>query len=146
LPIYALPFTDSAAITDTTTGTFPAGDFLALQVDGAALTPPFGVELAIQGVRVLPTRWPDLSSLGDVEVLDLWYLGAFNTAANPRVPFTVTQAYGLSDLDQVGIRVTGYIEADWVDAGTATASGGAIITDAGSGLPYLTTLALIRLD
>ncbi len=145
-PYYALPFTDDTPITETTTGSFPAGESLTLDVDGATLQAPFGVELAIQGIRMPPQKYPDLSTLDGAEVLDLWYLGAFNTEASVPVPFSVAVTYGLADTDQVGIRVTGYIEADWLDAGTATVSGGVLTSDVGSGLPYLTTLALVRLD
>ena len=147
LPVYALPWEDDTSIDASTDEAIDAGEYLTLEVDGSTLTAPFGVDLAIQGVRVPPEFRPDLSSLGEVEVLDLWYLGAFDTAADPPVPFYVYHEYdGVYDDDKVGIRVAGYIEADWLDGGTATSVGGTLVSDPGSGLPYLTTLALVRLD
>ena len=92
-----------------------------------------------------PLGTAGLRFLISVPFLALWFIGSFDAAVDPVMSFSADNSFGLKPGSQVAIRVADYLNADWIDGGTATVStdGLLIESDAGSGLHTLSTLALV---
>jgi hypothetical protein len=81
----------------------------------------------------------------DSTVVALWYLANFDaTIAGDGWSFALDEDFGLSQGDQVYIYATDNFQKGWTAGGTATVgSDGTITSDAGSGIPLLTTMVLV---
>ena len=73
-------------------------------------------------------------------------LGNFDGELAPPWPFSTTSTYGLAEGSQVEVYALDNVSKSWLPGGTATVGADGITTDAGSGLPRLTTLILVPVD
>jgi hypothetical protein len=73
----------------------------------------------------------------------MWYLGNFDAEIDPGWAFSTSSTYGLAEGAKVDAYVLDNIGKEWLGAGTATVAGERIVSDAGAGLPRLTTLILV---
>lgn len=74
----------------------------------------------------------------------MWYLGNFDAELDPPWAFSTTSDYGLDAGTTLDIYTLDNIGKQWLSGGTATVGNdGGITTDAGSGLPRLTTMILV---
>ncbi|MGB0640321.1 MAG: hypothetical protein ACPGTU_13350, partial [Myxococcota bacterium] len=74
-----------------------------------------------------------------------WYLGNWNTKIDPVWSFSVDSLDGVTAGDSLRIFGGDYLGIEWLDGGTATvAEDGSIQSDEGSGIPFLSTLLLVK--
>lgn len=76
----------------------------------------------------------------------MWYLGNFDAEIDPPWGFTTSSTYGLAAGTTVDVYTLDNIGKEWLAGGTATVGADGITTDAGAGLPRLTTLILVPQD
>ena len=76
-------------------------------------------------------------------VVGMWYLGNYDSHISPAWGFTLTDTLGLAEGAVVQLYVGNYEEATWTPAGTATVTGGALVSDADSGISILSTLLFV---
>jgi len=75
----------------------------------------------------------------------MWYLGTWNTTVDPAWSFRTTEDSGLEPGTELKIMAADYLGLQWIDGGTATVQGdGTIESNAGSGIPMLSTLVLAQ--
>lgn len=117
---------------------------LTLTVGLDELSLPFGADdSAVRAVQVPEAAW--LPVEGAAEVVAMWYIGPFDAHADSPMPFQLTNELGLSPGDTVQAWAADYVAAEWVSAGEMTVSeDGALLVNDGTGLPILSTLALVR--
>ena len=101
-------------------------------------------DYVIKGTTVDQAHWPNADSI-DGDVVAMWYVGPFNGTFDPYASFSVTSDFGLAAGTQVSLLAASSLEAEWVDAGTATVQdNGTIANDADSGMPWTTTLVMVQ--
>ena len=144
-PYYAMDWEHETKLEAGSTGTVNMGGDLFVAVDTDALTLPLGVtDYILRGTFVPSEFWPDTGSV-DGELVAVWYLGPFNAVFDPPAAFSVQQDLGLEEGTVLQIWVSDYLGADWASGGTATVqSDGSIVSDAGSGILYTTSVLLTK--
>jgi len=151
-PVVLEPFTD--VYEKFTAGTYDFDGGLSIEADPADMIAG-GAAVTLDGFlagMVAPFEWglpidDDKLPTDDQggTLVAMWYLGQFDVElANPW-PFTATNDYGLAAGTQLDILVMDYGLQAWTVGGTATVSkdGTMIASDAGSGIPILSTLLLV---
>jgi hypothetical protein len=151
-PVVLEPFTD--VYEDFTAGTYDFDGGLSIDADPAEMSG--GVTGKPEGFlagMVAPFEWglpidDDKLPEGDQggTLVAMWYLGQFDVHVTNPWPFTATNDYGLEPGTQLDILVMDYGHQAWAMGGTATVSkdGKMIASDAGSGIPILSTLLLVE--
>jgi hypothetical protein len=110
-------------------------------------TLPFGAEVEekLKGVKMDPaTAGLPLDDVSG-EMVGLWYLGTWDTGADPAWTFTIDSLDGVEAGDTLKVMSGDYFGVSWVDEGTATVGeDGTVTADAGTGISFLSTLVLIK--
>jgi hypothetical protein len=151
-PVVLEPFTD--VYESFTAGTYDFDGGLSIDADPADMIKG-GAAVELEGFlagMVAPFEWGLPIDDEKLPVADqggtlvaMWYLGQFDVEiANPW-PFTATNDYGLAPGTVLDILAMDYGTQAWAVGGTATVSkdGKMIASDAGSGIPILSTLLLV---
>ena len=78
------------------------------------------------------------------EVAAAWFMGRASVVLDPPWSFSSTETLGLAEGDSVRVLAADYDTKAWLDGGTATVTGGLLVSDLDSGIPALSTVLFVR--
>jgi hypothetical protein len=139
-------YTDSKNLSGTGdfTVTGPDGVQLTVSYDAAGFTPgPTSptTDAFIAGVQVDPaTAGLPIAGIEYGSVAGMWYFGNPEAEIDPGWSFTVNDPLGLPEGTVLNVWVADYTHIEWKSGGTATVTGGQIVSE--GGLTILSTLIL----
>lgn len=78
------------------------------------------------------------------EVAAAWFMGRASVVLDPPWSFSSTETLGLAEGESVRVLAADYDTKAWLDGGTATVTGGLLVSDLDSGIPALSTVLFVR--
>lgn len=138
-----MPSLDSPIPLPTTAEAIQVAEGLTITVGLGNLKPPLFVDPAteVAGVRLTPDQWVPVDEEQGTVVAQ-WFLSPFDHKAEVDIPMAFTNNYDLPDYTELKVIVGDYTTSDWLEAGTMTVDGGALVGTVN--LPVVSTVVLVR--